>query len=39
MHSKNVMHRDLKLENILLTKSLDIKIADLGQSKALDTLS
>jgi serine/threonine protein kinase len=39
MHSKNVIHRYLKLKNILLTLCLDIKIADLGLSKVLDTFS
>lgn len=30
MHGKRVVHRDLKLENILVTDSLDIKVADFG---------
>lgn len=31
-HSKNVVHRDLKLENILFTESNQIKICDFGLS-------
>ena len=34
-HSRKICHRDLKLENILLTKSLDIKIIDFGLSNVL----
>jgi len=35
LHDKNIVHRDLKLENLLLVKSnsLEIKIADFGLSK------
>lgn len=30
LHSKNIVHRDLKLENLLIGKKLDLKIADMG---------
>ena len=42
-HEKNFVHRDLKLENILLDKDLQVKIIDFGftrpvdQNKLLDT--
>jgi serine/threonine protein kinase len=30
MHGKRVVNRDLKLENILVTDNLDLKVADFG---------
>lgn len=33
VHSKRVLHRDIKLDNILLTSEGDVKICDFGVSK------
>jgi NIMA (never in mitosis gene a)-related kinase len=36
IHSKNILHRDLKPKNIMLTSSDEIKIGDFGISKMLE---
>ena len=33
LHSKSILHHDLKLDNILLTKGNNVKICDFGISK------
>ena len=35
MHAANVMHRDLKSANILITAECDVKICDFGLSRSL----
>ena len=35
MHKKKILHRDLKSQNIFLTKKLEVKIGDLGVAKKL----
>ena len=35
IHKKKILHRDLKSQNIFLTKNLEVKIGDLGVAKKL----
>lgn len=37
MHSKNIMHRDLKPQNLFLTENDDLKLGDFGISKEIKT--
>ena len=37
LHTKNILHRDLKTLNIFLTKEGTLKIGDLGVAKILNT--
>ena len=30
MHQRRVLHRDLKLENLMLNKDIEVKIGDFG---------
>lgn len=35
IHRQNVVHRDLKTENLLLTEDLSLKICDFGSSRTI----
>ena len=35
-HAQGILHRDLKPQNLLITKSLELKIADFGMAKVVD---
>ncbi|KAI0222056.1 hypothetical protein LSAT2_026685 [Lamellibrachia satsuma] len=39
LHERNILHRDLKTQNIFLTKSKIIKVGDLGIARVLDSAS
>jgi serine/threonine protein kinase len=39
MHSANLIHRDLKPNNLLLNKFCDLKVADFGLARKFDELS
>ena len=32
-HTRNIFHRDLKLENVMITKDLEVKLIDFGMSE------
>lgn len=38
-HENNIMHRDIKLNNVFVSKDVKFKLGDFGVSKRLDTLT
>lgn len=39
MHSKNILHRDIKTQNIFITQNDILKIGDFGISRQMETLT
>ncbi len=37
MHDKSILHRDLKTQNVFLTKNEIVKVGDLGIARVLDS--
>jgi len=37
MHSRNYVHRDLKTSNVLITEKYEVKLADFGLARSLDS--
>ena len=37
MHDRSILHRDLKTQNIFLTKNEIVKVGDLGIARVLDS--
>ena len=39
MHNKNILHRDIKTQNIFIAKNNILKLGDFGISKELETMN